>query len=295
VIPTLHIYLLGEFRLVSGEVPVTTIDLPRLQSFLAYLVLHHETPVPRAQIAFQLWPDSTDAQAYTNLRTLVHRLRHALPGAEHFLRVERQTLQWQVDTQDVTWTLDVQEFELAIQRVEQAKDPRHKRQALEEAVALYRGDLLPGSYEEWVLPERDRLYQLLLTAMEHLIALLEQERDYRAAITVAQGLLRHDPLHEATYRDLMRLYAVSGDRATALRTYHTCATILERELATEPGQMTRVIYERIMQADDTTDIATQRPAVRGSGSPLVGRHQEWRRLQEIWQQGRSPHMVVLSG
>ena len=33
----------------------------------------------------------------------------------------------------------------------------------------------------------------------------------------------------------MRLHALNDDRAAALHTYHTCATILRRELDVEPG------------------------------------------------------------
>lgn len=113
------------------------------------------------------------------------------------------------------------------------------RQALEEAVALYHGDLLPGCYDEWLLPERDRLHQAFLEALERLIVVQEGERDYHAAIRSARRQLLFDPLHEATYRHLMRLYAVLDDQASAMRTYHTCVTVLERELATEPSRVTR--------------------------------------------------------
>ncbi|TME04140.1 MAG: hypothetical protein E6I80_18675 [Chloroflexi bacterium] len=71
MIPTLHIHLLGDFRLVSGETPVTTITVPRVQSLLAYLVLHRTAPQDRSHLAFLLWPDSTEAQAHTNLRQLL--------------------------------------------------------------------------------------------------------------------------------------------------------------------------------------------------------------------------------
>jgi len=38
MIPALHIHLLGDFLLVSGDTPVMTINSPRLQSLLAYLL-----------------------------------------------------------------------------------------------------------------------------------------------------------------------------------------------------------------------------------------------------------------
>ena len=86
-----------------------------------------------------------------------------------------------------------------------------------------------------MLLERERLRQAFLSALERLILLLEQTGDYAAAIGYAQRLLRHDPLHEAMYQHLMRLHALSGDRASAVRVYHTCTTILERELGVEPS------------------------------------------------------------
>src|SRR5438105_4938325 len=270
VIPTLHIHLLGDFLLVSGDTPVTTVNVARLQSLLAYLVLHRTAPQARSHLAFLLWPDSDETQAHSNLRKLLHQLRQALPRADHFLHAGRHTLQWLPEHPDASWTLDVLDFEQALARaeqVEQAQDTTALRQALEQVVELYRGDLLPSSYDEWILPERDRLRQLFLQAAERLIALLEEERDYDAAIRAAQRLLRYDPLHEATYRDLMRFYALRGDRAAALRVYHTCVTILERELAAEPGEAMRQAYEALLQMDSSSASSTSLPLKSTSLSP----------------------------
>jgi hypothetical protein len=72
VLPVLKVYLLGGFRLLDGEVAVTAINTPRLQALLAYLVLHRHAPQPRSHLAFLFWPDSTEAQARTNLRYLYY-------------------------------------------------------------------------------------------------------------------------------------------------------------------------------------------------------------------------------
>jgi DNA-binding SARP family transcriptional activator len=112
---------------------------------------------------------------------------------------------------------------------------------------------------------------------------LEQERDYPAAIRAAQRLQRHDPLHETTYRHLMRLYAVSGDRAAALRVFHTCATILERELGAEPSRATREVYERLMQTEESTSSAFASQAPLVAEAALIGRQQEWAQLRATWR------------
>ena len=300
MIPTLHIHLFGDFLLVSGDATVMMVNIPRLQSLLAYLVLHRTAPQARFHLAFLLWPDSTEAQAHSNLRKLLHQLRQALPDADRFLYVDRHSLQWLPEHPDACWTLDVLEFEQAIAQAEQAKqarDTKALRQAFEQALHLYRGDLLPSCYDEWILPERDRLRQLFLQAAEGLIALLEQEREYDAAIKAAQRLLHHDPLQEETYRQLMRFYALRGDRAAALRVYHTCATVLERELGAEPSEATRQVYESLLQLDTSSQPRAGSLSLRGAGAPLVGRKQEWQHLQAAWRRAASghPHMVVLSG
>ncbi len=297
MVPTLHIHLLGDFRLVYDDTPVTSIDVPRLQSLLAYLALHASTPQSRMQLAYLLWPDSTDVQARANLRTLVHRLRQTLPHADVFLYADRHALQWQ---SRAPWTLDVLDFERAFTRAneaEQANDLLVMRQALEEVVALYRGDLLPGCYDEWLIPERDRLRQVFLEALERLIVVQEGERDYRAAVRSAQRLLQHDPLHETTYRHLMRLYAVLDDQASAVRTYHTCVTVLERELATEPSWATREVYERLVQAKKQRGSPAEHRQALMAVTPLVGQKLAWTKLQKEWRDAAAgrPCLVALEG
>jgi hypothetical protein len=58
------------------------------------LLLHRDAPQPRQRLAFRLWPDSTEQQAQTNLRKVLHTLRHALPEADRWLDVGPRTLQW---------------------------------------------------------------------------------------------------------------------------------------------------------------------------------------------------------
>jgi DNA-binding SARP family transcriptional activator len=299
MILTLHIHLLGDFLLVSGETPVTTVNVPRLQSLLAYLVLHRTAPQARSHLAFLLWPDSTEDQARAYLRQLLYQLRQALPDADHFLRVDTHHLQWLPEHSNTTWTLDILDVEQALaqaEQAEQAQDMTALRKALEQVVHLYHADLLPSCYDEWILPERDRVRQLFFSAAERLIALLEQEREYGAAIKVAQQLLRHDLLHEAAYCQLMRFSALRGERTAALRVYHTCVTILERELATAPSEATRQAYEALLHMNTASTqkcVSVSPPA----GIPLVGRKQEWGHLQTAWRRAASgyPHLVVLCG
>ena len=50
--PTLYIRLLGDFSLVYADRQVAGLNSMRLQSLLAYLVLHHDAPQQRQHLAF---------------------------------------------------------------------------------------------------------------------------------------------------------------------------------------------------------------------------------------------------
>ena len=129
---------------------------------------------------------------------------------------------------------------------------------------LYCGELLPGCYDEWILQERERLSQMYQGVMEKLLCLQEKEGDFQGAIRIAQRLLREDPLQEASYRHLMRLYAANGNRAAAVRVYQNCVAALERELAVEPGPATRRVYEQLI----TLSILSPYTIMQHSGSVL---------------------------
>jgi DNA-binding SARP family transcriptional activator len=258
----LHLRLLGDFCLSCGDEPVTPLASVRLQSLLAYLALHREAPCARQQLAFLFWPDATEAQARNNLRQLVHHVRRVWPTAERFLAVDASALAWR---RGVHLQLDVAEFEHALAQAEAASrgaDPPAARAALEQAVGLYAGELLPGCYDDWLAPERERLAQRYGQALDRLLDLLEGQREYRAAIEYAQRRLRHDPLDEEAYRRLMRLHALNHDRASALRVYHACASLLEQELAVEPSPATREVYERLMHLAPSRRRAGRRSSQR---------------------------------
>jgi DNA-binding SARP family transcriptional activator len=77
--PLLIIHLLGSFRLTAVDQGAIGLERARLQELLAYLLLHHGRPIPRQQLAFLFWPDSTEKQALTNLRNLWYGLRAPCP------------------------------------------------------------------------------------------------------------------------------------------------------------------------------------------------------------------------
>src|SRR5712692_5167905 len=295
--PTLHIRLLGEFSLLYIDQQVTSLNTTRLRSLLAYLVLHRDVPQQRQHLAFLFWPDATEAQARNNLRQLLHQLRQALPAVEQFLSADTHMLHWHPV---MPFHLDVAEIEQALTLADAAtrrNNPLALQAALEQADSLYRGDLLPGCYDEWILPERDRLRQRHRQALEQLLRIFEGQGDTVTAIRYAQRLIGLDPLSEDLYRRLMLLFALNNDRASALHVYHTCVTTLQRELGVDPDPATREAYERLLQHETPVIPARAQQTLLAATPTLIGRKQEWEALQEVWHAASTgePRFVLVTG
>jgi predicted ATPase/DNA-binding SARP family transcriptional activator len=242
----LEIQLLGAFRLAHANEPVTTLSAERVQTLLAYLLLHRQAPQPRHHLAFLLWPDASEGQARTNLRNLLHSLRNALPAAETFLETTNLTVQWRLDT---PYRLDVADFETAFSAAMSGSDEAIAQRYLIAAIDLYTGDLLPSNYDDWLMPLREELRGRFGQALQRLIDLLENRGDYPSAIRYTMRLLHQDLLNEATYVQLMRLHARSGDRAGVRRVYDQCVAALERELEVEPSPTTTAAYQQLLRLE----------------------------------------------
>ena len=273
----LTVRLLGAVAVVADGRELADFESARLRELLARLVLAGGEALDRPALAFALWPTSTETQARTNLRHLLHDLRRALPDAERYIEITPTRLRWRPDAPA---EVDVLAFLAACD----AGDPA-------AALDHYGGDLLPGSYTDAMLAERDRLAGLAGDALRALVADAEAAGDDAAVLAWGRRLLALDPLAEDAYRTVMQAHARRGERAAALRLYHACVEMLARELDVEPSAATRRIYAAL-QAD-----AGAAPAPGPARPGLVGRAVEWASALATWHAtaGGGARLLLVSG
>jgi len=202
---SLVVRLLGNLQIMRGPTLIE-LDAARQQSLLAYLILNRGTPQPRQHLAFMLWPDSPESQARTNLRNLLHKLSLHLPDLDDLIQKTGQSLVWRLDAPVI---LDIAELEAVL-----AADCTLDQ--LERACQLYRGNLLPSCYDDWIGPERERLHAAFERFLEKGVDRLESQQDYRNSLRFVERLLQLDPVQESHHRRLMTLHALVGDRSSAL-------------------------------------------------------------------------------
>ncbi|HEX9819952.1 MAG TPA: BTAD domain-containing putative transcriptional regulator [Methylomirabilota bacterium] len=224
----LSIGLLGGFRVQLGSGPPLTIRRKKARALLAYLALRPGVAHSRESLAGLLWSETTDEHARHNLRQTLFALRQALGAAPAPFTLEGET----VRLHGPTVAVDAAAFERCVHR--------GTRDALDEAAALYRGELLEGftvgesPFDDWVAAERQRLRGLALAGLDKLLALEVVVGDPERAVTTTLRLLALDPARESAHRTLMDLYARQGRRTSALRQYQRCVDALRRELGVRP-------------------------------------------------------------
>lgn len=263
----LSISLLGSFSVLYNGKPNHALETPRLRLLISYLLLHRDTPVSRDSLSEALWPDLSPGEARSNLRKLLYRLTQGIPDCERHVEITHARIQWKVDT----------DLDLDVLELERICRAAPTREGFELASSLYRGELLAECEEPWIPAERERIRRLFGNYLEAGILKLEESRDFAAAIAWAQRLVALDPLNEKAYAKEMRLHALCGDKAAAMRTYRTCVTTLERELGEGCDPALTAEYERFRAS------GPGEPDVKATHHRLVGRHQEWRLLLENWK------------
>lgn len=291
----LDITLLGGAQVLVGGEPATAMRSGRARSLLAYLVLHPEVAHARERLAFLFWPDSSEAQARTNLRNVLHTLRQSHPSIDACLDLTPSTMQWRPG---VSVAVDVDRFAVAADAAADA-DPDDADELIalcRTAVELYAGDLLEGDDDEWLVPLRHTLrdrYRRLLSMLA--TALIDDGRPGEAT-SVARALVGVDAFDESAHRLRMEAHHAAGDRAGAVRAFHECVVTLEGELGVEPGADTMALYASLI-ARPHDEVQEPRQAPVRARRGLVGRETEWGRLIAAWDAAQlgPPAVALVTG
>jgi DNA-binding SARP family transcriptional activator/type II secretory pathway predicted ATPase ExeA/HEPN domain-containing protein len=324
--PGLKLFLFGPPRL-ERDGALVTVERRKVSALLAYLAATGQTH-SRDALATLFWPDADQSHARGALRRDLSVLHGLL--AEHLL-TQGQTVSVRAATG--LW-IDVAEFRRLM-----AVCQTHAHAAggicpecvaaLAEAVTLYRDDFLAGftlrdspDFDEWQLLQTEQLRREFASALERLAQTHGSRQEFERAIAYARRWLMLDPLHELAHRQLMQLYAWSGQRAAALRQYEECVRVLERELGVAPEPETIRLYQMLkdyqtlpssMGSFGFTDAETRRASIlhKFLGSPklqkvsdapfdrivrgrMVGRERELAQASALWQRATTGQGLTLT-
>ena len=266
--PRLGLALLGPFEARRDTGQVLAIRRRKAQALLAYLALRRGEVQPRERLIGLLWEGLEPSHARHSLRQTLTELRQDLgPDAFSALVLDGDAI-----------TLHPARVSVDVMRFEQLAASR-SIDALSEAAAIYRGDVLEGApaggeaFESWLAAERDRLRALLIQILDQILVRRATSGPFLETVATATRLLGLDPCREDVHRTLMRLYARAGRRAAALRQHQVCVAALRRELGIAPELETARLYRAILE-NRLAEARSGLPPLEETAPPLVGRASE---------------------
>lgn len=240
------IRLLGELRAEQEGRVVARYQTQKVAALLAYLAFFRDRLHPRELLTDHLWPEVEPEAGRNSLSQCIFRLRVLLEPTDAVRGSVILSSKFGVRLNPAAFTTDVEEFEAALRSAHASKDFGERSQWLEQAVGIYRGELLPGYYEEWILAEQQRLSESYLRALHQLVSNLAEGGELGKALPYARLAVGADPENEESHRTLMRLHASVGETTAALRHYDRMER-LQAEVGAEPSAAIRRLAEEIRE------------------------------------------------
>jgi DNA-binding SARP family transcriptional activator len=227
----LELKLLRGFDLV---IEGARISLPAgAQRVLSFLAIH-DRPLQRTFIAGSLWIDAPDERSSGNLRSALWRIRRS-----GFLLVETDGDRLGLSREVL---VDVrQSSELAQSILSGASDFNPAVVRVEELTS----DILPDSYEEWILVERERFRQLRLRALERLCEQLVRIGELGQAVAAGMAAVAGEPTRESAQRALIGAHIAEGNWIEAIGQYKSYRRLVETELGLEPSPRMEELVARL--------------------------------------------------
>jgi LuxR family transcriptional regulator, maltose regulon positive regulatory protein len=242
---SIQVQCFGNFRvLLNGEeVAQDRWVSAKARDLLAYFVTMRGEKMPADKVFDAIWGEK-ERTSRTAFHTALSRLRNALKAGDDSPRlILVEVGEYWLDS--ARFSIDVDEFNLSIAKARSATNDEAIAEWHERAVSLYQGEYLQNLYYEWVFPERRRLAQSYLNALQEL-SVHHLVSSPRKAIEYIEKAIPLDTLNEDLYCLSMRAYAGLGDRSNVARVYAELQKSLQSELNAKPMPETVRLYNEMM-------------------------------------------------
>jgi DNA-binding SARP family transcriptional activator len=255
----LRICLFGNLEVQSSVGSVCLFPTDKSRRLFAFLVLNSHRRYARESLAANFWQRCGKATALKSLRAELWRMRQALElaGSPNCFHVNRYEVGF---NRAAAESIDSEEFEARIAPLSSRRGAdldESEARIIQDAVALYRGDVLEDVYDDWAIVYRERMRELYLQALEILICFHAGKSSWCEAVLHTQRLLSIDPLREHIQRQLIRFHYLRGDRAAAMRQYALCRDLLAHELDVQPMTETQELYRSIVTQQPVSSAVFQ--------------------------------------
>lgn len=254
----IRIEMFGGLHLHAGARVITRFRTHKTAALLAYMAYYCRKSHPRELLIDIFWPEFDMTAGRNYLSKALSSLRRQLepPGITTGAVLIADRFNIQLNPEAII--SDVMEFMNSLDAANGAKEENSRGDLLHKAIGIYSDELLPGYYEDWVLTERERLFNLFYQTALNLSQLSMNSGDYNAALSAMRHAVNIDPLREEGQKALIRLLAAAaGQRTAALKQYQKCEILLMTELGDTPGPEMRALAKVLIEDPHACEPASQ--------------------------------------
>lgn len=135
------------------------------------------------------------------------------------------------------YKVDVIEFnKLASAVMSPETEDSIKESSAKEAIELYKGEFLPGYYDEWIEELRTIMAHKYSEICEQLINLLRKNNKYDELLIYADKLIAADKLHEGAFTASIEAYNKTGNNAMAKKKFAQLLKNYDAEYGEKPSK-----------------------------------------------------------
>jgi LuxR family maltose regulon positive regulatory protein len=222
----------------------------RARDILCFIASRRHRRASKDTIIDIFWGESDLEVVEKNFHPTISHIRKALnsnqPLKQNFLLYRDGDY---MINPEFSYRIDTEEFDRHVSEGEAARRAREFDRcinAYEQAITIYRGEFMQGSYDEWVEEQRSYYREQYLRMLESLAAVAQKTEDWSRSLKLAQQILRDDPFREDIHCLMMRAHAALGNRVAVKDQYETLRRILRKELGVEPASETQKTYKELI-------------------------------------------------
>ncbi|SPE48314.1 DNA-binding transcriptional activator of the SARP family protein [Streptomyces netropsis] len=238
----MEVRCLGDFSVTLQGAPVHRWRAGKARSLFQYLLMNRGRLMLREHLYEALWPGSEWTPGSSSLKVAMHALRRVLNTSADqrpAVSIEYRDHGYILHAEHA-W-VDAEEMERDLERGARAERREETGAAIghyRRAVALYRGEFLPGESADWAAEQREWTRASVLRALHRLRELALRAEDHGAATQWCRRILDIDSYQEEAYQTLMYVHGARGELSSVKSWHEMCARRLRQGLDAQPAPRT---------------------------------------------------------
>lgn len=246
--PRFKICLFGELEISDSKNKKIVIPwrTQKAKSLFCFFIANPTKKVIKDYLIEQFWPNKNLSQAEQSLYTNIYYLRKFLKRVIGYNIISHKQSYYFLNPQ-FNFISDITKFEELIKETYKKESSEQRISYFEEAIALYKNDLLLELYDTWVSEMREYFTKQYLDILKKTGLYYFRKNNYSQGLKFFTKAITKNHFDEESYQNAMICYINLGNPKAAIDLYNNLKKLFKQELKVEPNIRTIEIYQNLVK------------------------------------------------